>query len=867
MFRHLRQVVAPEHFLHVSKLSKLNDTKARTQARTKFLLDCKHAKVTPPSLTVSAPIRSPRLRQATATFQHAILNAAIRDNFVSLRKLTHDMDSIPTTFLTPDDLLLVQDFLTTRSKRLYDTHQLRLNAKLARLTLPSNPTPRRPEVNPIFNFTTSTIPPKVTAFLELGPKYNLNSKPIPLIDIVAPLEAQLHHHPEYDDATRQRIARLLTATHTTSTRSESPPSPLPLRTFLREHPTILLLRSDKGGSPVFMERQEYQTKILALLEDVSTFQIVPSSGNTKMKDAVQTMVQQWTTEAFITKAQAKYMTIACPQPPRIHGLPKIHKPGVPLRPIVDFRNSPTYYLSKFLSRSLLATNFPEDRSCSNSYEFLRMLRDDPTPLNDDFCMVSFDVTSLFTNVPVTTACELIRKHWAHVQPNTPLDADSFIAGILLCAEATIIQFHHKFYRQIFGCPMGSALSGALANIVMIDLESSALLQIPPQAIRIYTRYVDDIFSILRKLFLQRLLAALNAYHPRLQLTIEHELERRLPFLDIMVSHDQFGVHTTVYSKPTNSHRYLDFLSPSPPQHKYATARSLLARAVYFPDNPDEQQRQVKFWLTILESNNYPSKYLQRILTIIRQADTPRALQPFTRLPTPEMGPNPKPTQWVAIPYIRQIHQRLQNLLPTEVKLAPIAHDQLYQLYSIAKDQYPDGAITNVIYSIPCKPVDGSICTTTYIGQTSLSIRKRISNHRSAYNKRPLESSLFAHVSSQPGEHAIDFDRPSIIDHAHNRKELYIREAWAIQNSTNIMNAALECTPLPGPFRGLQQAANSVYLKLGSNTKRVRPKAKPLHILWRSTEANQQPQPDLNNGQPIAPQERPGLRHYALRQRH
>ena len=298
-----------------------------------------------------------------------------------------------------------------------------------------------------------------------------------------------------------------------------------------------------------MEKQEYQTKILTLLEDPSTFQLVPSSGNTKMKDAVQSIVQQWTLDSFITKSQAKYMTIACPLPPRIHGLPKMHKPGVPLRPIVDFRNSPTYYLSKFLSRSLLATKFPDDRSCSNSYEFLRLLRDDSEPLVDDFCMVSFDVTSLFTNVPIPTACELIRKHWTHIQPHTPLDADSFIAGISLCAEATIIQFHNKFYRQIFGCPMGSALSGALANIVMIDLECSALRQIPPQAIRVYTRYVDDIFSILRKLFLQQLLAALNAYHPRLQFTVEHEVDNRLPFLDVSVSHDQLGIHTTCIQNP------------------------------------------------------------------------------------------------------------------------------------------------------------------------------------------------------------------------------------------------------------------------------------------------------------------------------
>ena len=107
---------------------------------------------------------------------------------------------------------------------------------------------------------------------------------------------------------------------------------------------------------------------------------------------------------------------------------------------MDFRNSPTYYLSKFLSQSLLRAHFPDDKSCHNTYEFLQLLRDEHDAPSNDFCMVSFDVTSLFTNVPIDTACALIRKHWTYVQPFTPLDVDSFIKGIELCSYATVIQF-------------------------------------------------------------------------------------------------------------------------------------------------------------------------------------------------------------------------------------------------------------------------------------------------------------------------------------------------------------------------------------------------------------------------------------------
>ena len=47
----------------------------------------------------------------------------------------------------------------------------------------------------------------------------------------------------------------------------------------------------------------------------------------------------------------RYNRLRCsvPQPPKLYGLPKLHKPKIPMRPIVSFCGSPTYQLSKYLS--------------------------------------------------------------------------------------------------------------------------------------------------------------------------------------------------------------------------------------------------------------------------------------------------------------------------------------------------------------------------------------------------------------------------------------------------------------------------------------------------------------------------------------
>ena len=213
MFRHLRQVVAVHQFTLLSNLSKWNDNKAKLQARTDFLLRCKQTKVYPKSLEVKPPFPSLRLTNATRTYQTAILTASIRNNFVLIRQVNHNMTQADITFLTDTDATQFRGFLHSRFQRIFQIHHDRLHLKLQSLLAPHALPFRKPVNNPIVNLTTTVIPPAVTKILELGTKFNLNLKPVPLIDIVAPLEAQLNRHPDYDDATRQGIARLLTTTY------------------------------------------------------------------------------------------------------------------------------------------------------------------------------------------------------------------------------------------------------------------------------------------------------------------------------------------------------------------------------------------------------------------------------------------------------------------------------------------------------------------------------------------------------------------------------------------------------------------------------------------------------------------------------
>ena len=126
--------------------------------------------------------------------------------------------------------------------------------------------------------------------------------------------------------------------------------------------------------------------------------------------------------------------------PRFYGLPKIHKSSVPLRPIVSFVNSPTYNLSKFLSRvlsSLLKNNY----SVRNSQEFVECIKNYSVEENE--CLVSFDV-SLFTSVPVDKALALVLELFASddsLSSRTRLSISDIKQGLQICLNSTF--FHTK----------------------------------------------------------------------------------------------------------------------------------------------------------------------------------------------------------------------------------------------------------------------------------------------------------------------------------------------------------------------------------------------------------------------------------------
>ena len=146
-----------------------------------------------------------------------------------------------------------------------------------------------------------------------------------------------------------------------------------------------------------------------------------------------------------------------------YGLIKIHKENNPVRPIISAINSPTYNLSKILSKFLYEHLKKQFSQINNSLELKEKLED---MIPDGFEIISLDVVSLFTNVPEYLICSATEKRWTQLYNHTHLSCSEFIESIQFILQNNFFQFNEQFYKQKFGSAMGNPISLILADIVM-----------------------------------------------------------------------------------------------------------------------------------------------------------------------------------------------------------------------------------------------------------------------------------------------------------------------------------------------------------------------------------------------------------------
>ena len=255
-----------------------------------------------------------------------------------------------------------------------------------------------------------------------------------------------------------------------------------------------------------------------------------------------------------------------------------------MRPIVSFCGSPTYQLSKYLTTILQPLTDKSRRKLQSTEDFINATKTVQIP--DDYKLVSFDVKSLFTSIPLQLALQCTETAILQSTNPLPLPKEDIMDLLNFCLMSTYFQYNGKHYKQLHGTAMGSPVSVVVAEIVMQNIEESALSTCR-QTIPLWLRYIDDTF------------------------TREDEENGKLPFLDCMVSRDDNSLRTTVYRKLTHTDRLLDESSYNPTSHKATTIRTLTRRVELVCNTTDSLSDENKYLVRVFSKNNYYEDFLQR----------------------------------------------------------------------------------------------------------------------------------------------------------------------------------------------------------------------------------------------------------------
>ena len=299
------------------------------------------------------------------------------------------------------------------------------------------------------------------------------------------------------------------------------------------------------------------------------------------------------------------------QPPRFYGLPKIHKDGIPMRPIVSYTGTPLYEISKYIANILRPYGKLKEQHTHSSKSFSTFICQQK--IEPDEIMVSFDVTSLYTTIPIDEALLIIRDLLEHDQKladRTLLSPKQILDLLDILLRTTYFKFNGDFYQQTDGAAMGGPTSAIVSEIYIQSLETTAITTAdhPP---KIWERHVDDVFSIVHKAYLQELLEHINNLHPQTQFTKEEESNSSPPFLDTLVqrNHDK-SISVKIYRKPTHTNQYLKYTSHNPTSAKQSVITALFDRA----DNVSNEKDKIEEKHLIsaaLQQNGYPKEFIQR----------------------------------------------------------------------------------------------------------------------------------------------------------------------------------------------------------------------------------------------------------------
>ena len=298
----------------------------------------------------------------------------------------------------------------------------------------------------------------------------------------------------------------------------------------------------------------------------------------------------------------------------LYYLPKPHKIGTPLRPIISVLKHPTIKISKFLDDLLrpLFDKMASKTTISSGFELVKQLQEWSTiSMRQETLFCTIDVSDLYTMVLQVDGVLSLKKMLVYFKLKHigRLKVETIIRLSRFVMQNNYFSYNGQYYHQIRGA-MGSPLTLTIANCYMFFYEQQIVKQIH-NSFGLYFRYIDDIFIAINwpPRHLLKQIRRWNHFDENINLSAN--ISSSVNFLDLYIENRDGHWFTSVYQKPSYEPYYLPFNSIHPLHMKMNIPFTMLLRAIRYCSTFDGYLNEREKLRMALILNKYPSKLIDQ----------------------------------------------------------------------------------------------------------------------------------------------------------------------------------------------------------------------------------------------------------------
>ena len=335
-------------------MEQLTRKRARQRNHLRFNLRCRDEGIIPASLNIKTPIPTNNARKAVDRARKVLVKERIRCTSNTIKTINAEYEGQLQRWkqlfpLTKDIESLVQEHLHgihekefTQTKNRHIRKLERLVAKKAQQEQDNAATRKRW----VHNTSSHKLTQAEHNILTRGLNYAITPRKIPHEQFILATELACERIPDQGQKAqlRNEVAGILKSAKTpTSNITKEEEKAIK---NLAKNNNIMILPADKGRTTVVMDTTQYETQMHNMLLDTTTYEILKKDPTEDKKKKLKALLKPLLDAKKIEEKTAYNNLVPTANiTPRIYGTPKIHKPGAPLRPIVDSIGSVTYNLT------------------------------------------------------------------------------------------------------------------------------------------------------------------------------------------------------------------------------------------------------------------------------------------------------------------------------------------------------------------------------------------------------------------------------------------------------------------------------------------------------------------------------------------